>query len=282
MGRGLCTGSALLCLLAACTEASSDKPPAGGAEMRAPEPVLSRRDSGYRGDVRQWSDFLSCWGDKVAARKTPGPSPSLSLLSRYTVLAKDPAPSEAEVREGIRDLEARLGVALPRSYRDFLLAYRPPPYRPHLGSGGVVLRVGVYAPAQVGRLGDLDPQLVAIFSTPLIGRDASDADYYRYGVDQDDAAIRSSHRENAIVVASHGLNSQDLVVLYPQERTADGEMEAAMLLHAGEFRAPSFAELMRQLAHMESTQQRQVPPYAQAQLAADCAGRLAPHAAWWR
>lgn len=265
--------------VAAALVACSEAPDTPGTEP-APGVPLRQRDSGYHGDVRAWSTFLGCWGDAVKAQPASS-APRLSILSRNTVLSADPAPSEAELRDGLQALEARLGVALPRSYKDFVLAYRPPPYRPHQGPGGVVLRVGMYAPSQVGRLSDLEPQLVSIFESRFISRDADDATYYHYGIDQDDAALRTSYRAEAIVVGSHGLESHDLIVLHPQERTSDGEMEAAMVMHSGEFRAPSFAELMRQLGHMEATQQQRVPPYAQAALAHGCGAALTPQPAWW-
>ena len=247
---------------------------------------LRHLDSGYDADVQRWQAFLSCWGGKLESIKLSKPdvgsAPLLSVLSKYTVLADSTLPTEKEVVTAIQAVEMRLGLSMPRSYKDFLLAYRPPTYRPHEGPGGSVLRVGVYAPHQVGRLADLEPELVDIFRSPMISRDVADAQYYRYGIDQDEAAIRTSYREDAIVVGSHGLERHDLLVLYPRERSADGEMEAAMLLHAGEFRAPSFAELMRQLSYMETAQPGRVPPYAQTDIQGGCADHLNSRSPWWR
>jgi hypothetical protein len=61
----------------------------------------------------------------------------------------------------------------------------------------------------------------------------------------------------------------------------DGEMEAALHYHAGEFRAPSFAELMRQLSIMEISTVDHVPPYPQEILKGTCADKLPIADAWW-
>jgi hypothetical protein len=273
---------ALACCLAGCPKPSGTD---NASTMNAPV-ALRQLQSGYDADAQRWASFISCWGEKLKSHRQAqagaASEPFLAVLSKFTVLSNDPSPSEQELASAIQALEGKLGLAMPRSYKDFLLAYRPPAYRPHVGPGGAVLRVGIYAPHQVGRLPELEPDLAKLFAGPAMSRDTGDAQYYRYGIDQDDAAIRTSYRADAIVVGSHGLESHDLLVLYPRERSADGEMEAAMLMHSGEFRAPSFAELMRQLSYMETERLARVPPYAQSALAGSCADHLKPRNPWWR
>jgi hypothetical protein len=153
-------------------------------------------------------------------------------------------------------------------------------YRPHEAPGGGILRVGIYAVEQVGRLRDLEPQLAQI--SKELAMESDDANYYVYGIDQNDVAIRTRHRQNAIVIGSHGHEIHDLIVLYPQEQTRDGEMEAAFIFHSGEFRAPSFAELMRQLSYMETRSPKHIPPYSQVDLARTCSSLLPMANPWWK
>jgi hypothetical protein len=252
--------------------------------MRAPG--LDARQSGYAGDVAAWRSFLACWQLELEGRSgaAPGRRESFepSVLSKATALRNVASPATEAVALQIQSLETRLAVNLPRSYKDFLLAYRPPDYRPHLTPTGESLRIGMFAPHQVQRLQVLEPELVAMFTDPALAHDAPDKSYFVYGTDQDDAAVRTSYRADCIVVGSHGPAYYDLLVLHPQAVTADGEMEAAMLMHSGAFRAPSFAEVMRQIAHMELRRPNSVPPYPQAELTGTCADHLRPHAPWWR
>ncbi len=242
--------------------------------------------SGYAGDVSKWQSFLDCWRTALAARPTQKSTlpdrNEPTILSKFTVLRDAAEPDRGAVALEIQALEARLAVTLPPSYRDFLLAYRPPDYKPHTTPTGELLRIGMYAPKQVDRLQVLEPDLVRIFAEPSLAYDTPDADYFRYGIDQDDVAIRTSYRADSIVVGSHGPALHDLLVLHPRAVTADGEMEAAMMMHSGEFRAPSFAELMRQIAHMELKRPNSAPPYAQTELVGGCGDHLKPNAPWWR
>lgn len=242
---------------------------------------LRKRSSGYFASVQDWDAFLGCWSSESSRKATlAGSAEFVTLLSKFTRLSKEPQPSAAEIEAGIARLESRLGVLLPRSYKDFLRAYRPPTYRPHEARGGGTLRVGIYAVDQVDRLGRLEPQLIQISRDFAI--ESSDADYYVYGTEQDDVSVRTKYRQDAIVVGSHGHEIHDLMVLYPQERTQDGEMEASLIFHSGEFRAPSFAELMRQLSYMETRSVNRVPPYSQTDLAGSCSNLLPLRNVWWK
>jgi hypothetical protein len=261
-----------------CTK--QDQPVGKGTRVQDAHP-LKERWSGYAASVQDWEAFLKCWATESTRKATlKGSSPQVSLLSKFTHLSTDPQPSSSEIEAGIARLESRLGIVLPQSYKDFLRAYRPPTYRPHVTHGGGNIRVGVYAVDQVDRLGRLEPQLVQISREFAI--ESRDANYYVYGVDQDDVAVRTKNREDAIVIGSHGPEIHDLIVMYPQERTRDGEMESSLIFHSGEFRAPSFAELMRQLSYMETHSVKRVPPYSQTDLANSCSSLLPHRDVWWK
>lgn len=246
---------------------------------------LSHFDSGYDGSVEQWRAFLVCWRTQLplsARAVISGTVPTLTLLSKYTLLANDRQPTPNEIEADIARLESRLRLTLPRSYKEFLKAYLPPAYYPHPDAGGGSLRTGILAPTQVAALQEIDPALARMYQEPQLALAASDQQYYIYGIDQDDVAVRTQKRPASIVVGWHGPAHYDLIVLYPDELTADGEMEAAMIMHSGEFRALSFAELMRQLSQMETTYPDRVPPYAQDSLVNTCAWQLRPRAVSWR
>jgi hypothetical protein len=145
--------------------------------------------------------------------------------------------------------------------------------------GGVHFSIGIYAPSQVNRYGSLEPQLAA--EEEKWPMHSSDEDYYVYGVKQDDVSGRTANHRNAIVVGKYGDSRYEVIALYPQVKTADGEMEAALFFHSGEFRAPSFAELMRQLSILETTGIDHLPPYPQSALHGTCADKLRIDNPWW-
>jgi hypothetical protein len=264
-------------LATGCTKQAQSVEKGQGVNKVAP---LKERLSGYSASVQDWEAFLGCWFSEASRKAPVGNGQFVTLLSKFTHLSKEPQPSTAQIEAGIAHLESRLGLQLPRSYKDFLRAYRPPKYRPHVTRGGSELRVGIYAVEQVDRLASLEPQLIQIAKD--VGVESIDAIYYVYGTEQDDVAIRTRYRQDAIVIGSHGHEIHDLIVMYPQERTHDGEMEASLIFHSGEFRAPSFAELMRQLSYMETRSMNRVPPYSQTDLAASCSKLLPQQGVWWK
>lgn len=183
----------------------------------------------------------------------------------------NPAANTSASGEQILALERRLADPLPRSYVHFLSVGK-------LVSNDSA--VGLFHPSLVKRLKEFDFGAVGIAERHAIH--ASDEDYFRYGVDQDDVAMRSGNWREAIVVGKYGSAKFERIVLYPQVRTQDGEMESAIHLHSGEFRAPSFAELMRQLSHLEILNPSHVPPYAQEKLQGTCASILPMTNVWWK
>lgn len=244
---------------------------------------LSDMHSGYSGEPAQWDEFLWCWYEASLVahqgmlKKTPD-IPFFPILNKYVV-----TPSKREATEDVTlsivKAEKNLRVTLPRSYKDFLLAYRPPLLRGQKAPWGEVL-IGMYAPSQIGRVADLFPLKVEISKKYPI--ETEDKEYFIYGIEQDDASGRISYLSDAIVVGKYSDQMHALIVLYPQIRSADGEMEAALYAHSGEFRAPSFAELMRQLSFMETNPGMPGPPFPQANLKGTCADKLSMTNVWWK
>ena len=139
---------------------------------------------------------------------------------------------------------------------------------------------GFLAPEAIDTVARLDPQGVALAQQFPIESD--DASYFRYGIDQDSATMRASQQPGALIVGKYGHSLYEQIVLFPQVRTRDGEMEAALLGWSGTFRAPSFAELMRQLHYHDLGRADHVPPYAQTLLAGTCADAMPLQDVWWK
>jgi hypothetical protein len=230
-----------------------------------PTPAIEALQSGYAGDAANWKTFLECWSAQVPADK-----PSAGLIRRAqgsTSLA------EAGQRQALAGAESRLGLRLPASFKDFHVAFASLGLA-YAGEG----ERGLFAPGHIVPLKDHAPHIVEEAEEWPV--ESPDARYYRYGTDQDTASGRTKLLRNALVVGQYGSDPYELVILYPDSLTADGEMEAALRYHAGEFRAPGFAELMRQVSYWDTKESPLMPPYAQAQLIGTCAERLQVAASW--
>ncbi|RDY67778.1 hypothetical protein DX912_07625 [Lysobacter soli] len=227
------------------------------------------RDSGYAASVAQWRDFLSCW-DRDASKARQGRDDMGPAL-----IAKGQGSPDVSLSARIKARERALGVELPRSYVDFLTAAQPDASWSELSR-----KTGLLSIDAIDTVARLDPEGVRIaHAHPL---HASDETYFVYGVDQDSVVLRSSYFADAIVVGKYGDSLYEQIVLFPQVRTSDGEMEAALLGWSGVYRAPSFAEVMRQLSYHDLGRADHVPPYAQTSLAGTCADRLPQNNVWWK
>ena len=252
--------------LSACGRHTSPVP------VAAPAVSLAQRTSAYAGSPADWAGFLQCWQRaNLASAANSG-----SILGEVTIQA---SPGDGAAAKA---LAQRLGIRLPQSYSDFLAVYRmqlkgPQPVGGHFPTG-------LYAPEDVRWLKDLDPELIRIYQQVAAqnGGDVADADYYRYGVDQDSVSGRAAYLDRAIVLGKHGRDSEEYILMYPDSQTKDGEYEVALIWHAGEFRAPSFAEVMRQLYFMDTQNPDSVAPYAQTRLRGTCADAMPLREVWWR
>jgi hypothetical protein len=144
-----------------------------------------------------------------------------------------PPAGESEVSQ----LEERLGMSLPPSYRQFLL----------YSNGWGVEEYSLWPVAEVGRLRDVDPSTVEAWSAPRGAdcRSVPDDLYLIYGEEQNHHAIRAEYLPDTLLV---GLWDGDLL-LNPHVMTSDGEWEAWLLAGwmAGAERHRSFWDLMKDL-----------------------------------
>ncbi len=108
----------------------------------------------------------------------------------------------------------------------------------------------------------------------------SDEKYYQYGTKQDTSTGRNSYLKGALVVGKYGHSNNELILLFPNSKTKDGEMEASILSYASEFRTPSFAEMMRQISLLDT--EDLLPPYPQEKINLTCARFLPLKNVWWK
>lgn len=227
---------------------------------------LSSLNSDYYSTPDSWQQFLSCW-----LKKQEDLGSDLAFLKLKDVPDDDKTPANHI------DQWKYVDIAIPKSLSDF--------YRAYLSLGGEFLashdkeEIGIYSPDEVLLLRDFEPELLAIdLQFPI---ESEDERYYRYGIAQDDSDGRSSYRKDAIVIGKYGYSYYELILMYPSSRTLDGEMEVAILSHAYEYRAPSFAEMMRQLSMLFLSDLDLLPPYSQQILDGTCADIIKPVDPWW-
>lgn len=221
--------------------------------------------SAYAATIDDWCRFLSCWHRDCLRLRNP----ERSLIKRSPT-----PPSSAHIerrRAEIATNEARLGVALPRSYVDFLVSYVP-----------TLLafddRDFVHVSA-VERLASVHPDLA--YALQEADCNAPDEEYLVYGTEQRDTT-RSRHAETSLVVGMHDDAPSYMIVLHPEVLTIDGEMEAEVFFHAGTWRAPSFAEVMRFLYWYSVRSPPHSPAVSQDMMRGTCADLLPMRNVWWK
>lgn len=252
-------------LVLTCVSVCGDSVAIARESMSGREDGFSGLNSGYNGATTDWPRFIECW--KAAFHDGD--------QARISVLDNGPGVNEVDFAQ----VEKILGLSFPASYRDFISYFKPRPLVERLAPWGDVL-IGVYEPAQVARLSEFDPEYIDILERFPI--DSPDDEYYRYGIAQDDSSGRTAELKDALVVGKYGDARSELILLHPGRVTLDGEMEASILYNSGEFRAPTFAEIMRQLSYLEvGNHSDQMPPFHQTALVGTCADLVKIDDVWW-
>jgi hypothetical protein len=220
----------------------------------------------YAGSVSSWHAFLRCWAKAEA--DNPLSSAGLPLIPSPPDFDTDASTIDFEISM----TETRLGIKLPRSYKDFLTAMRPKTLSklPH-GDGDRL--IGFFSPRQIdfGRvkvnalIQDITDQSVSTWRPE---------DYFVFGIELEDSLMSSENLMASIVVGKWDTAEWALVLLFPMHVTADGEYEAGFINHAGLYRAPCFAELIRQLSSGSWC--------AQNDMVGTCASLLSMKGVWWK
>ena len=228
---------------------------------------LSQKHSGYGSGVGDWINFLTCWRNNIP--REPQWEGQAFLLS----FPDDKTPINNNISS-----QVQTKYRLPKSVLDFYQAYEflGGQYRNPKKSDGL----GISAPTDVKPLSMYMPDLLEIKNE--WPRESSNADYFMYGIEQNDVDIRTRYQANAIVIGQYGYDDYELIVLYPDSLTKDGEMETAIFALASEGRAPSFAEMMRQLSYYFIQSPDSIPIFSQESLIGTCADKLPLKDVWWK
>ncbi|MGW1803040.1 SMI1/KNR4 family protein [Streptomyces sp. NPDC001984] len=193
-------------------------------ESQTPEPTFAWRDL-----LQRWSEE---WLDPILhEQERSEPFPPAVHDARWLGTAGASA-------EDIAQLEKRLGIALPPSYRQFLQTSNG-----WLDTTDSIERL--LSTQEVGWARDLDPELTDPWVRAAEAFKVSDEDYYIYGEDQDPCTLRAEYLPHMLKI-SHTPNATDVYLLNPLVVTPDGEWEAWYLAHwlPGATRYRSFWDLM--------------------------------------
>jgi len=222
------------------------------------------RPSRYIGSPESWIEFFYLWGKKRIELNLDDDDAYMQVLQRWgkkrsdldlegreqnfqeTVLDHEMI-SERENR--IKQTEKRLKLALPKSYRDFIIATdsRVPAwgmFDSSLGGWGSV--DGMLAIEKIDLLKNTNPDLVSTFSPENLGYVVHDADYYQYNYTQDGACtIRGEYLKDLVQIKYTGEELREILI-NPLVTTKDKEWEAwdFETKQGYVWRFPSFAEMV--------------------------------------
>ncbi|TWG00677.1 SMI1/KNR4 family protein SUKH-1 [Kitasatospora viridis] len=183
----------------------------------------------WRGLLQRWSDE---WLDPVLReQERPEPFPADIRAARWLGTA-------GAGSDEIAELEERLGVRLPPSYRQFLRTSNG-----WLDTTGGIKRL--LPTREVGWTGDIDPELVSSWVGSAGSFEVPDEEYFVYGDEQDPCLMRAEYLPDTLKI-SHTHDATDVYLLNPHVVTPDGEWEAWYLAHwlPGATRYRSFWDLM--------------------------------------
>lgn len=185
----------------------------------------------------RWEPLLREWSRGVLQRLDDEALEGVPPAARAAEWLGVPGASEAAVAT----LEARLGRALPASYRSFLRTtdgwWQPEHTIPRL-----------YGTGEVDWFAARSPEALAAWTEGAAERPAvSDAEYDRYGEAQDPAHVRVQHLSACLEIGS--APGGDYLLLNPRVVAPDGEWECLFLASwlPGAQRDRSFADAMRRM-----------------------------------
>lgn len=254
----------MLCVvLMSCSEI--DDPVLNNKKVKMKTTKLSALDSGYKLNAFHWKIFIECWLNKYNNMS----GQNVSLLGFMSE-------NSAGIHQYHRALvENNLGLKIPESLDHFYEAYTT--LNGKFISVADSESIGFYFPSELKLLIDFNSDVSNVDDEWAI--ESPDEKYYQYGIEQDTSTGRNSYLKGALVIGKYGGSSDELILLYPNSKTKDGEMEASILSYASEFRAPSFAEMMRQVSLMGA--EDLLPPYSQEKVDLTCARYLPLENVWW-
>jgi hypothetical protein len=177
-----------------------------------------------------WNDLLKRWSRDVLASRERAARlpPNVAASGRLGYPAAGP--------DALRQAEARLGIDLPPSYRQFLAASNGW----HTGNRAIP---ELWPLEQIEWFRVNNQEWIDAYVETDEGS-ISDSDYFVYGKGQDPALFRSNYLESALQISPEG--DEAVYLLNPKVTTPDGEWEAWFFANwlPGARRYRSFWELM--------------------------------------
>lgn len=137
--------------------------------------------------------------------------------------------------QNIQELESKLGLILPTSYKEFLLT----------SNGLKILSTtywDIFSANEVKLLKECDPDLIEIWNENDF--EQSDEEYFVYGEDQNSTSLRGSYMKHCIAVSGWG---DSAIILLNPEVKFDDEWEAWAFAnwYPGAYRYKSFWDLVK-------------------------------------
>ena len=200
--------------------------------------------SGYDSTASNWKAFLQAWRD------APKEYPDISLVCSINL---EHGESEAKIDA----LRQRLGLdRLPASFVDFLRVASV------VGTSSDVGGSEIYPLEKIDYLSRVDKEYFEFLKDGE--PDSSDAEYFVYGVGQDNATSKNEFLDGMIVIGA--LYPDDYLLLNSCVQTKDGEFECVLDGHGFRIRTMSFAAMMRFWCVYECNKVDSYPPYPESML----------------
>lgn len=182
-----------------------------------------------------WKEFIINWSREIAKQDFGEDLGDLRKIDD-----KNGFGNEGASEESIKSAELRLNCRFPNSFRNFLLATNGllQPQKYMTATGGDYLSV-----EEIQWLKDYEPHWIEGYDLPDYP-EVTDEEYFVYGKQQDDCAIRPYYLKNMLAISKDG--DAGIYLLNPEIKDEHGEWEAWHLASwkPGADRFRSFLEMM--------------------------------------
>lgn len=222
--------SIVLLLLNSCTIQSDDK-----AETKLDVKEMNS-------NVEAWENFLNCWDSEIAAIRKKNNETHLAMWKK----------AQRQSIDKIEALEKKLQTRLPQSYKDFLTVsngqfqtLQTPSWNATGSDFYSIDKVDLFAKSASRSLKN--------WINSYDGTEVSDEEYFVYGKEQSAPHIRPRYLNEAIEVSYFPAMVEEFILLNPNVKTRDGELETWWLSprHPGANRYKTFADFMISIYYAE-------------------------------
>ncbi|MFZ6643540.1 SMI1/KNR4 family protein [Undibacterium sp. TC4M20W] len=189
-----------------------------------------------------WENFLGCWDSEISAIEKKENKVQAHLWKKAQRLPVD----------SIDALEKRLQSKLPQSYKDFLIVsngqfrtLQSPPWNSTGADFHSIDKVDLFA--------NSSNRTYKIWVTANEDDKIPDEEYFVYGKEQSAPHMRPRYLNEAIEVSHFPAMVEEFILLNPNVKTRDGELETWWLSprHPGALRYKTFADFMISIYYAE-------------------------------